>query len=413
MPTEQGRLDPRLELETWLERLQELLDQWASLEAAAMVPEQDAFDLITLLERLKRIRPKLLETVDVESVRKAAQLRLTDGTQSILERALEVPNSAQWLAQAEALEASYYDDPPAEPGLQSEAACRLFEDLDDVDLLLHFAQGQRVAATELERGLAECHAWLANSPSTLLAASAFIQTRAQLLRPDLSEHDPGLAKTAEKYRYLLDELLEDTGSGHNVVATVFVECNAMYRADGPDSIPLPSCDWLPVNRTQQIAASAAPGQPVRSLSWNSPDGALEALLAIDPASLGGDTERVPLVFCAIGAQSDIPSSLTGQAVWLAGEAGQIDETATAWFVLKQLREASTNAPALEVQIGRLGPRLRSRGVRIDPPAISQLSSNVQFLASNLAGDAPSGNIRAESLLSGGPTRGSRLLVPAG
>ena len=34
-------------------------------------------------------------------------------------------------------------------------------------------------------------------------------------------------------RYLLDELLADTGSGHNVVATVFVECMSMYRADGP------------------------------------------------------------------------------------------------------------------------------------------------------------------------------------
>src|SRR5207248_8275941 len=32
-------------------------------------------------------------------------------------------------------------------------------------------------------------------------------------------------------RYLLDDLLADTGSGHNVVATVFVECMSMYRAD--------------------------------------------------------------------------------------------------------------------------------------------------------------------------------------
>ena len=34
-------------------------------------------------------------------------------------------------------------------------------------------------------------------------------------------------------RYLLDELLADTGSGHNVVATVFVECMSMYRAERP------------------------------------------------------------------------------------------------------------------------------------------------------------------------------------
>jgi predicted TIM-barrel fold metal-dependent hydrolase len=34
-------------------------------------------------------------------------------------------------------------------------------------------------------------------------------------------------------RYLLDELLADTNSGHNIVATVFVQARAMLRATGP------------------------------------------------------------------------------------------------------------------------------------------------------------------------------------
>ena len=37
-------------------------------------------------------------------------------------------------------------------------------------------------------------------------------------------------------RYLLDELLKDLKSGHNIRATVFVECGAMYRASGPDPL---------------------------------------------------------------------------------------------------------------------------------------------------------------------------------
>ena len=37
-------------------------------------------------------------------------------------------------------------------------------------------------------------------------------------------------------RYLLDELLRDVRSGHNIRATVFVECGAMYRADGPEAM---------------------------------------------------------------------------------------------------------------------------------------------------------------------------------
>src|ERR1700726_4149360 len=35
------------------------------------------------------------------------------------------------------------------------------------------------------------------------------------------------------WRYLLDELLADTGAGHNVIATVFVQCWAMHRGTGP------------------------------------------------------------------------------------------------------------------------------------------------------------------------------------
>ena len=37
-------------------------------------------------------------------------------------------------------------------------------------------------------------------------------------------------------RYLLDELLTDVGSGHNVIASVYVQCGAFYRADGPDEL---------------------------------------------------------------------------------------------------------------------------------------------------------------------------------
>ncbi|WP_293902483.1 amidohydrolase family protein [Phenylobacterium sp.] len=50
--------------------------------------------------------------------------------------------------------------------------------------------------------------------------------------PAAPEH-PFMTAIEPAKRYLLDELLADTGSGHNVVATVFVECGAFYKADGP------------------------------------------------------------------------------------------------------------------------------------------------------------------------------------
>src|SRR5207237_8411526 len=36
--------------------------------------------------------------------------------------------------------------------------------------------------------------------------------------------------------YLLDELLADVNSGHNVVATVFIQCGSGYRTSGPEEM---------------------------------------------------------------------------------------------------------------------------------------------------------------------------------
>ena len=53
-------------------------------------------------------------------------------------------------------------------------------------------------------------------------------------------------------RYLLDELLADLTSGHNVIGTVYVECGAMYRADGP-------AEMRPVGETEFVNGVAAQG----------------------------------------------------------------------------------------------------------------------------------------------------------
>ncbi|MYH15934.1 MAG: amidohydrolase family protein [Gammaproteobacteria bacterium] len=51
-------------------------------------------------------------------------------------------------------------------------------------------------------------------------------------------------------RYLFDELIADTGSGHNIVSTVFVECASMYRADGAEAL-------RPVGETEFVNGVAA------------------------------------------------------------------------------------------------------------------------------------------------------------
>jgi L-fuconolactonase len=55
----------------------------------------------------------------------------------------------------------------------------------------------------------------------------------EILEPELEICDAHHHLWDHSGRYLLDEFLEDSGSGHRVVSSVFVECASMYRADGP------------------------------------------------------------------------------------------------------------------------------------------------------------------------------------
>jgi predicted TIM-barrel fold metal-dependent hydrolase len=62
-------------------------------------------------------------------------------------------------------------------------------------------------------------------------------------------------------RYLLDEILADVRSGHNVVSTVFIECASMFKADGPEVLrPVGEVEF--VNGIAAMSASGLYG-PVR------------------------------------------------------------------------------------------------------------------------------------------------------
>ena len=46
-------------------------------------------------------------------------------------------------------------------------------------------------------------------------------------------------------RYMIDEISRDVGSGHNIVQTVFVEVDAMYRSSGPEEMrPIGESEWV-------------------------------------------------------------------------------------------------------------------------------------------------------------------------
>ena len=66
------------------------------------------------------------------------------------------------------------------------------------------------------------------------------KSKEEALEPDLPICDPhhhlwDARPGAVQDRYLLDEILADVGGGHNIVSTVFIECGAMFKADGPEA----------------------------------------------------------------------------------------------------------------------------------------------------------------------------------
>ena len=75
----------------------------------------------------------------------------------------------------------------------------------------------------------------------------------EILEPDLPIVDPHhhLWDLPDwDSRYLLDELLADLRSGHNIIATVFLQCWSMHKASGPEAM-------RPVGETEFVNGIAA------------------------------------------------------------------------------------------------------------------------------------------------------------
>jgi predicted TIM-barrel fold metal-dependent hydrolase len=90
------------------------------------------------------------------------------------------------------------------------------------------------------RNDADLKAWLAKRP------------REAAQEPDLPIIDPHhhFWDTPHRGSYFLPDLLADIGGGHNIVSTVFMECQAMYRRHGPR-------EMAPVGEVEFVAGIAA------------------------------------------------------------------------------------------------------------------------------------------------------------
>src|SRR5580765_4803634 len=104
---------------------------------------------------------------------------------------------------------------------------------------------------------------LMNAPATHLPVRPEWLGRRQeeILDPDLPIVDPHhhLVDRENTGRYLLPDLLADTGSGHNITATVYLEWLSMYRAGGRAEMrPVGEVEFA--NGVAAMAASGAYGK---------------------------------------------------------------------------------------------------------------------------------------------------------
>ena len=194
------------------------------------------------------------------------------------------------------------------------------------------------------------------------------QVSEEVLDPELEICDPHHHLWAHPTdRYLLDDLLADTGTGnnvedphvasHNVTSTVFVECLSMYRADGP-------VELRPVGETefvQGIAAMSASGGygPIRAAAGIVGFADLSLGDAVQPvleAHIAASPNRFRGIRHASGwdASPEIRNSHTNPPEGLLGDPGfrrgfahlqRLDLTFDAWLYHPQLDELTDLAQA--------------------------------------------------------------------
>lgn len=108
------------------------------------------------------------------------------------------------------------------------------------------------------------------------------QVEEEVLEPNLpicdGHHHLWLDTGHTGWPYPLADLHADTGSGHNVVRTVFLECHAEYRKDGPEHL-------RPVGETEFVAELA-------QQSVGSGQSEIAAIMANADVSMGDAVEEV-------------------------------------------------------------------------------------------------------------------------
>jgi len=223
-------------------------------------------------------------------------------------------------------------------------------------------------------------------------------TREEVLEPELEICDPHHhlwpEPTARFDRYDLDALWADTGAGHRVLDTVFVECAAAYRTDGPEA-------FRPVGETEFVAdraerSDAGGGSRLAAIVGHADltlGDAVEDVLAAHVAAGHGRFRGVrhsaawdpsPLI---ARSHSNPPPHLYGLASFRRGLAvlGSLGLSFDAWQLhpqLDELADLATAQPEVSIVVNHIGAPMgvgpyegrRSEVLEVWRPAMARLAT---------------------------------------
>jgi L-fuconolactonase len=201
--------------------------------------------------------------------------------------------------------------------------------------------------------MAEAHEFRGNTYRDDAALKRWIRRtrREQALEPELPIIDPHHHLwDYNRGHYLLPDILADIGGGHNVRATVFIECRAMYRADGPpEQRPLGEEEF--VNGIAAMSASGGFG-PTRVAAaivghadlaiGERVQEVLEQQMAVTGGRMRGIRWSLPFDASEVGKYVSrfVPEGISKDATWRAGFArlAKLGLTFEGWCYHPQIPE---------------------------------------------------------------------------
>ena len=158
-------------------------------------------------------------------------------------------------------------------------------------------------------------------------------------------------------RYMFDDLLADARAGHNVVATIFVECGAFYRADAPTPMkPVGEVEFVNGVAAQSASGLYGPFRACAGIVGHADLTRGAAAAAVLEAQIAAGSGR----FCGIrhigahdpdpavlGPLAHAPAGLYGDSVFRDGFAqlGRLGLSFDAWVLEPQVCEVTDLARA--------------------------------------------------------------------